>query len=108
MESEQRGMVVVIDFLDNVATAVEDLKAGEEIRVCIAGRDTLLRIAQDVPFGHKVAIAPIPKGREVIKYGEPIGTSVTDIKLGEHVHVHNMVSNRGRGDLQMGVQEEQL
>jgi len=34
----------------------------------------------------------IKKGEKVIKYGEPIGQATTDIKKGEHVHVHNIKS----------------
>jgi len=48
-----------------------------------------------VPFGHKVAIANIPQGRAVIKYGASIGVATEDIIPGEHVHVHNLVSVRG-------------
>lgn len=42
-----------------------------------------------VPFGHKVALAPIRKGEPVIKYGVAIGRATRDIAAGEHVHVHN-------------------
>ncbi|VFS54652.1 Uncharacterised protein [Leminorella grimontii] len=35
---------------------------------------------------------------EVYKYGESIGRATQAIELGEHVHVHNVESERGRGD----------
>ena len=34
-----------------------------------------------------------------MKYGNPIGTATTDIAAGSHVHIHNVSSGRGRGDL---------
>ena len=40
--------------------------------------------------GHKYAIREIKKGENIIKYGNPIGHAVCDIKCGEHVHSHNM------------------
>lgn len=101
MEDKQRTVkVVVIDPLDNVATAVDDLKAGETIMISSGKPVKNLKVSQEIPFGHKVAIASIPQNCEVIKYGEPIGTSSVTIEPGEHVHIHNMFSNRGRGDLQ--------
>ena len=32
------------------------------------------------------------------KYGEVIGAATRDIRVGEHVHVHNVEGKRGRGD----------
>lgn len=38
---------------------------------------------------------------EVIKYGEIIGKASVEIRKGQHVHVHNLESLRGRGDLEV-------
>ncbi len=35
---------------------------------------------------------------EVYKYGESIGRATQEIKSGDYVHVHNVESERGRGD----------
>ena len=43
--------------------------------------------------GHKYAIADIKKGENIIKYGFPIGHATEDIKVGEHVHTHNIKTN---------------
>ena len=87
--------VLVISARDNVATALEPLEAGRSFAV-----DSLqLTATQRIPRGHKIAIRPIPAGEPVMKYGNPIGTAVTDIAAGDHVHVHNVSSGRGRGDL---------
>lgn len=48
----------------------------------------------DVPMYHKVAIKEMPKGTEVVKYGEHIGLAACDIHVGEHVHVHNVQNHR--------------
>lgn len=77
---------------DNVATALDDLVAGE----AIALGDTTLTLAEAIPLCHKLAIAPIAKGAAVIKYGHPIGLATRDIKAGTHVHIHNMRSARDR------------
>jgi altronate dehydratase small subunit len=90
---------VVIDPQDNVATAVEEIKAGELITFELPGQEVSLLVLQEIPFGHKVAVAAIPGGSQVLKYGESIGTAIQDIGPGEHVHVQNLASNRGRGDL---------
>jgi altronate dehydratase len=84
-----------IHHLDNVAVALTDLAALSEVSV--AGSCLLLR--GDVPFGHKAALVDIRLGRPVIKYGEQIGIATRDIAAGEHVHIHNVESTRGRGDL---------
>lgn len=80
---------------DNVATALSDLAAGESVQA--GGHRVTVR--QPIPFGHKLALVPIPAGATVIKYGAPIGRATATIAPGEHVHVHNVESARGRGDL---------
>jgi SAF domain len=87
--------VVVISAADNVATALEPLAAGERVQ---AG-DITVTLAEPIPRGHKVAIRAIGAGDRVIKYGSPIGLASADIAAGAHVHVHNVASTRGRGDL---------
>ncbi len=52
----------------------------------------------DIPYGHKIALVDIPKGAQVTKYALSIGSALEDIKAGDHVHIHNVESNRGRGD----------
>lgn len=52
-------------------------------------------VAVNVETGHKVALRDIPQGRDVIKYGFPIGYATQDIKAGEQVHTHNVKTNLG-------------
>ncbi|MBC7114483.1 MAG: UxaA family hydrolase [Archaeoglobi archaeon] len=83
---------------DNVATAIDDIEEGERIAV---KNDEIFEIeaAQQIPFGHKIALRDISRGDSIIKYGEVIGRATADIRRGEHVHVHNVESLRGRGDI---------
>lgn len=74
---------------DNVAIALTKLKGAEVYR---AG-DMQVRISEDIEPAHKVALKRIERGGQVIKYGLPIGRAVRDIQPGEHVHIHNVVTN---------------
>jgi altronate hydrolase len=71
---------------DNVAVARENLEAGATIR--FEGAE--LRLLSAIPAGHKVAIADIPAGATVYKYGEDIGTAKVFVPRGQHVHTHNL------------------
>src|SRR5688572_29443625 len=85
---------LVLNVRDNVATALETLEAGRALD--IGGRSIV--VTERVPSGHKVALVSIAAGDAVIKYGSPIGTATMAIAAGQHVHVHNVDSTRGRGD----------
>jgi altronate dehydratase len=87
--------VIVISRGDNVATALEPLEP--ERRIDAGGAPIAVR--EPIPRGHKIAIAAIPAGGAIVKYGSSIGTASADILQGAHVHTHNVSSGRGRGDL---------
>ncbi|WP_020210116.1 UxaA family hydrolase [Gilvimarinus chinensis] len=72
---------------DNVAIAVEDIAAGEQLS--IAGRDFV--VVEPVGQMHKVAVKPVAQGEAVIKYGQFIGYAAADIAVGQHVHTHNCI-----------------
>ena len=86
--------VIILDDTDNVATAIEDIAKGATVS-SVHGDITT---TEEIPFGHKVALMPLLKGTEILKYGETIGLSLEDIAAGACVHVHNTDSQRGRGD----------
>lgn len=88
---------IVLHHKDNVATAIADLDANDEVQ--IEGRPTCIA-SERVPFGHKIALLNIPAGEPVVKYGEQIGLAANDIAQGGCVHTNNVESQRGRGDLQ--------
>lgn len=85
---------ILIDTIDNVVTTLKDIEEKEEI--IASGLVINLSARQKITKGHKVAIKDINKGDEVFKYGTKIGTSIFDIVAGEHVHIHNIKSNRGK------------
>jgi hypothetical protein len=74
---------------DNVCAVTTTIEAGQTLRF----RGLPIRIAQRIPTGHKVAIAPIAAGAKVRKYGAPIGSATRDIAPGEYVHTHNVKSD---------------
>jgi altronate dehydratase len=86
---------LVISDADNVATALENLEPGATLE--LGGVPVTVR--QPIPRGHKIARVAIAAGQPVVKYGSPIGRATSDIAAGEHVHAHNVASERGRGDL---------
>jgi altronate hydrolase len=86
--------VIVMTPRDNVATALDPIAAGQAIDA--DGRRVTAR--EPIASGHKVALTGIAAGEAVMKYGSPIGTATVDIAAGAHVHVHNVASERGRGD----------
>ena len=90
---------IMIKAQDNVATALRDLEAGCTYRF-VAGKDTLsLNMKEPIAYGHKFAVVDIPKGIDIIKYGEVMGRATEFIPQGAHAHVQNIESLRGRGDL---------
>jgi altronate dehydratase small subunit len=93
---------VIFHPSDNVATCLADLKAGEEVEIHTADKTLLITLADAVPFGHKFSLTSIIFNSPVIKYGEVIGLATANIQPGEYVHVHNVASARGRGDLAGG------
>jgi len=94
--------VLIINENDNVAVAVQPLKKGDEVDINIKDQEGVdkIRVRQDIPFGHKIALKRIKKGERIIKYGQTIGKATKDIDKGEYVHVDNVESTKGRGDLQ--------
>lgn len=96
----ERKIALQVNDKDNVATIfAEGIKKGVEVEVRDKrGHSTIIAVADDIPYGHKVAIAKINKGELITKYGEEIGIATRDIQKGEYVHIHNLDSMRGRGD----------
>ena len=71
---------------DNVAIAIRPVRAGEAV---VANAREVVRAAQDVAVGHKIALSAIPSGGKVYRYGEPIVEATEAIEPGVWVHVHN-------------------
>lgn len=86
---------------DNVATIFADGVTDGSVITLLdkEGKRETLTVIGDVPYGHKVAVCAIGQGEKIYKYGEEIGVAGKAIKKGEYVHIHNLDSMRGRGDL---------
>ena len=65
---------------DGVATVIEPVAAGEAVSV----GDRTLVAAEPIPRGHKIALADIAAGADVIKYGVPIGHATQPIAAGQN------------------------
>jgi altronate hydrolase len=78
-----------LSALDNVAVAIDDIEPGDTLKV----GELSLRASERVPLGHKVALVPITSGDKIVKLGMPIGSAISDIAIGEHVHMHNVRSD---------------
>ena len=95
---------VILNAKDNVATALADLKAEDILELNAGDTKLTIKLTAPVPFGHKFSLANMESGSSVIKYGEVIGIATATIQPGDYVHVHNVASARGRGDLVGGAQ----
>lgn len=91
--------IVAVEPEDNVATAIRDVDAGEEVTIDVGDDEVTVEAVVDVQFGHKIALEDISEGGTIYKYGLSIGYASSDIEAGEWVHAHNVDSNYGRGDL---------
>jgi len=89
---------IIMASNDNTATVVESISPNSDVQLDNAGNRISVHVIEQIPFGHKFAIKTIAKGDSIVKYGESIGIASQNIAIGQHVHVHNMESTRGRGD----------
>lgn len=93
------------DFLihaegDTVAVAVRDLAPGPVSGAYLVGQQVVpVDLLEAVPLGHKLALAGMQQGQDVIEYGQHVGIALSDISRGGYVHVHNMGSARWRSSV---------
>jgi altronate hydrolase len=76
---------------DNVAVTLEAVKKNDTLVIGLLS----LVVAEDIDKGHKIALANIKAGSNIIKYGFPIGHATEDIQAGAWIHVHNIKTNLG-------------
>jgi hypothetical protein len=74
---------------DTVYVLRDQIDAGDVVMVDgVAGT-----FAQALGLGHKIARLAVAEGDKVIKYGAPIGRASRAIAPGDHVHLHNLISD---------------
>ena len=78
-----------INPADSVVVCLEEKKKGDvfEIDGC------QITVNQDTPAGHKILIADVHEGDDIIKYGYPIGHARQDLKAGDWVNENNLKTN---------------
>jgi altronate dehydratase small subunit len=92
---------LIIHPSDNVANLIGPGTQGASVECTVEGHADKKTVAllDDIPSNHKFAPVDIKAGQPIIKYGFCIGKASCDIRKGQYVHIHNIESNRGRGDL---------
>ena len=74
---------------DSVFVLRDQISAGEALMV----EGVAVAFAHPLGLGHKIARVPIAAGEAVVKYGAPIGRATRAIAPGDHVHLHNLISD---------------
>ncbi|MCH5375896.1 MAG: UxaA family hydrolase [Planctomycetes bacterium] len=92
---------LVIHPQDNVVNLIGPGNKDDVVTYTVEGTGETgsITLLDDIPANHKFARLDMRTGDAIIKYGLSIGRATKDIRAGQYVHVHNVESNRGRGDL---------
>ena len=89
--------IIIHDKNDNVGVVViEKITQNQDCNCWIMENDdsTKIQSKNEIPLGHKIAMADLSEGDTIIKYGHDIGKVIKAIKKGEHVHVHNVKTKK--------------
>jgi altronate dehydratase small subunit len=81
--------VVLLSPEDNCVIAATTLETGTA--VLVDGETVVLRTT--IPLGHKLARRALAANEKVLRYGAPIGHVTVDVAKGDHLHMHNLVSD---------------
>lgn len=83
---------IIINPNDTVVTVIMTINKGD----AISYRSSVIpiRANTNIPVYHKVAIKTVQKGEKIYKYGEVIGYATENIAPGDHVHTHNLSSEK--------------
>jgi hypothetical protein len=74
---------------DSVYVLRDQIAAGEAVMV----DGNAVTFAGALGLGHKIARVAVASGQQIIKYGAPIGRASRAITPGDHVHLHNLISD---------------
>jgi altronate dehydratase small subunit len=81
--------LILLSPQDNCLIAATTLAAGTALLV--EGETVVL--GKTIPLGHKLARRALAAEEKVIRYGAPIGHVTVDVAKGDHLHMHNLVSD---------------
>ena len=85
------------DAKDTVGViVVEKVLAGQKVTGWIMETDETItiKVIEDIPLGHKLALNEIKNEETIVKYGNDIGRAISNIPKGGYVHVHNLKTKR--------------
>ena len=82
---------LLMDEKDNVVTCTEEIPAGTFAAwLREDGTAACVKATEDILYCHKIAVRPVKKGSDVIKYGQSIGRATADIPEGAWVSHENI------------------
>lgn len=85
----KQSAFIKINPADSVVVCLRPMTKGEIIEI----DNKKVELLQDTPAGHKVLLEDAPEGKDIIKYGYPIGHARRDLKAGEWVNENNLKTN---------------
>ena len=88
-DSVDDSCLLLLASQDTVFVLRTPVDAGQTLR--IGGQPCIME--KTLAIGHKIARVAMAEGTQVIKYGASIGRTSQSIAVGDHVHVHNLVSD---------------
>lgn len=53
-----------------------------------------VKVLNDIPIGHKIALRDLAPDDTIVKYGADIGKTIANVATGEHLHTHNLKTKR--------------
>ena len=83
---------ILIHEDDNVVTVTKAIPRDGIAEYERGGHIVHVKVLDDIPPFHKVAVTDIEKNGHVYKYGQLIGKASDKILTGNHVHDHNIKS----------------
>ena len=88
-------MIILTSFVLGVVV-VEKISAGQNVSGWIMETDKTIsiKVLEDIPLGHKLALNEIKNEDTILKYGNDIGRAISNIPKGGYVHVHNLKTKR--------------
>lgn len=82
-----------IHHTDTVGVSLVGIAQGESVEYDSNGQTKTITALENIDKGHKISLIDHKSGMDVIKYGQSIGQTTTDVAAGAHIHSHNLKTN---------------
>ena len=88
--------ILIHNVKDSVGIAIQDIDMQGNVAGLIMENHALVRLQSlnQIPLAHKISLRSIQPHEPILIYGAICGSATQAIAQGEHVHVHNMISER--------------